>query len=125
MACDIPCRMDCVVSEWTVWSSCSQSCSNKNADGKQTRSRTVLALAGEGGKPCPSSQELQEYRLCNDHSCAQLYWETSAWGPCSENTLVAALNVTIGWNGEATCGVGIQTRKVFCIKSHMGQVMTK
>lgn len=78
-----------------------------------------------GGKTCPSSQELQEYRLCNDHSCTQLYWETSAWGSCSENTLVTALNVTIGWNGEATCGVGIQTRKVFCIKSHVGQVMTK
>ncbi|XP_021054219.1 thrombospondin type-1 domain-containing protein 7B [Mus pahari] len=125
MACEIPCRMDCVVSEWTVWSSCSQSCSNKNSDGKQTRSRSILALAGEGGKPCPSAQELQEYRLCNDHSCTQLYWETSAWGSCSENTLVTALNVTIGWNGEATCGVGIQTRKVFCIKSHVGQVMTK
>lgn len=78
-----------------------------------------------GGKPCPSSQELQEHRLCNDHSCTQLYWETSAWAPCSENTLVTTLNVTIGWNGEATCGVGIQTRRVFCIKSHVGQVMTK
>lgn len=48
MTCDIPCRMDCVLSEWTVWSSCSQSCSNKNSDGKQMRSRTILALAGEG-----------------------------------------------------------------------------
>ncbi|XP_066202247.1 thrombospondin type-1 domain-containing protein 7B [Saccopteryx leptura] len=125
MACEIPCRMDCVVSEWTEWSSCSQSCSNKNSEGKQTRSRTILALAGEGGKPCPPSQDLQEYRLCNDHSCMQLYWETSSWGPCSEDTLVTALNATIGWNGEATCGVGIQTRKVFCVKSHVGQVMNK
>jgi hypothetical protein len=55
----------------------------------------------------------------------QLYWETSPWGPCSENTLVTALNATIGWNGEATCGVGIQTRRVFCVKSHVGQVMSK
>ncbi|XP_010328810.3 thrombospondin type-1 domain-containing protein 7B [Saimiri boliviensis] len=124
-ACEIPCRMDCVVSEWTEWSSCSQSCSNKNSDGKQTRSRTILALAGEGGKPCPPSQSLQEHRLCNDHSCIQLHWETSPWGPCSEDTLVTALNATIGWNGEATCGVGIQTRRVFCVKSHVGQVMTK
>ncbi|XP_005315890.2 thrombospondin type-1 domain-containing protein 7B isoform X1 [Ictidomys tridecemlineatus] len=125
MACEIPCRMDCVVSEWTVWSSCSQSCSNKNSDGKQTRSRSILALAGEGGKPCPPSQALQEYRVCNDHPCMQLYWETSPWGPCLENTLVTALNATVGWNGEATCGVGIQTRRVFCVKSHVGQVMTK
>uniref|UniRef100_A0A5F9DSJ3 Thrombospondin type-1 domain-containing protein 7B n=1 Tax=Oryctolagus cuniculus TaxID=9986 RepID=A0A5F9DSJ3_RABIT len=125
MTCNIPCRMDCVVSEWTVWSSCSQSCSNKNSDGKQMRSRTILALAGEGGKPCPPSQALQEHRLCHDHSCMQLYWETMPWGPCSENTLVTALNATIGWNGEATCGVGIQMRKVFCVKSHVGQVMNK
>ncbi|XP_004626441.1 thrombospondin type-1 domain-containing protein 7B [Octodon degus] len=123
--CEIPCRMDCVVSEWTLWSSCSQSCSNKNSDGKQTRSRYILALAGEGGKPCPPSQALQEYRLCNDHSCMQLYWETAPWGPCSENTLVTAPNATIGWNGKATCGVGIQTRRVYCVKSHVGQVMTK
>ncbi|KAM5279638.1 thrombospondin type-1 domain-containing protein 7B [Ctenodactylus gundi] len=125
MNCEIPCRMDCVVSQWTMWSSCSQSCSNKNSEGKQIRTRSILALAGEGGKPCPPSQALQEYRLCNDHSCMQLYWETSPWGPCSENTVVTALNATIGWNGEATCGVGIQTRKVFCVKSHVGQVMTK
>ncbi|XP_024099324.3 thrombospondin type-1 domain-containing protein 7B [Pongo abelii] len=124
-ACEIPCRMDCVLSEWTEWSSCSQSCSNKNSDGKQTRARTILALAGEGGKPCPPSQALQEHRLCNDHSCMQLHWETSPWGPCSEDALVTALNATIGWNGEATCGVGIQTRRVFCVKSHVGQVMTK
>ncbi|XP_071072572.1 thrombospondin type-1 domain-containing protein 7B isoform X2 [Dasypus novemcinctus] len=125
MACEIPCRMDCVVSEWMEWSSCSQSCSYKNSDGKQTRSRTILALAGEGGKPCPPGQALQEYRLCNDHSCMQLSWETSPWGPCSEDTLVTALNATIGWNGEARCGVGIQMRRVFCVKSHVGQVMTK
>ncbi|XP_015415776.1 PREDICTED: thrombospondin type-1 domain-containing protein 7B-like, partial [Myotis davidii] len=124
-ACEIPCRMDCVVGEWTEWSSCSQSCSNKNSDGKQTRSRTILALAGEGGKPCPPSQALQEYRSCNDHSCMQLYWDTSPWGLCTEDTLGTALNATIGWNGEAACGVGIQTRKVFCVKSHVGQVMTK
>lgn len=86
---------------------------------------SFFLLIFAGGKPCPPSQALQEYRSCNDHSCMQLYWETSPWGPCSEDTLVTALNATIGWNGEATCGVGIQTRRVFCVKSHVGQVMTK
>ncbi|XP_045154839.1 thrombospondin type-1 domain-containing protein 7B [Echinops telfairi] len=125
MACEIPCHMDCVVSEWTKWTACSQSCTNKNSDGTQRRSRIILALAGEGGKPCPPSQALQEQRLCSGHSCVQLYWETSPWGPCLEGTLVPSLNATIGWNGGATCGVGFQTRRVFCVKSHVGQVMAK
>nr|XP_045006889.1 thrombospondin type-1 domain-containing protein 7B isoform X3 [Jaculus jaculus] len=125
VACELPCRMDCAVSEWTVWSPCSQSCSNKNSEGKQSRSRSILALGGEGGKPCPPVQALQEYRLCNDHSCMQLYWETTPWGPCAENTLITALNATIGWNGQATCGVGIQTRRAFCVRSNLGQVMAK
>lgn len=104
----------------------------KTAEITKTRTATtattmsyLLFLFLAGGKPCPPSQALQEHRLCNDHSCMQLYWETSPWGPCSEDTLVTALNATIGWNGEATCGVGIQTRRVFCVKSHVGQVMTK
>lgn len=78
-----------------------------------------------GGKLCPPSRALQEYRFCNDHPCTQFYWEASPWGPCSEDTLVTALNATISWNGEATCGVGIQTRKVLCMKNSSGQVMNK
>ncbi|XP_077176308.1 thrombospondin type-1 domain-containing protein 7B isoform X2 [Paroedura picta] len=124
-ACEVPCGMDCVVTEWSQWSSCSHSCSSKNAEGKQSRTRYILALQGEGGKACPPSHALQEHRLCNDHSCNQVYWETSAWSPCSENTLITAVNATIYWNGETTCGVGIQTRKVFCVKNNSGQVPAK
>ncbi|XP_048340453.1 thrombospondin type-1 domain-containing protein 7B [Sphaerodactylus townsendi] len=123
--CEVPCGRDCVVTEWSQWSSCSHSCSGKNAEGKQSRTRSILALPGEGGKACPSSQALQEYRSCNDHSCNQVYWETSVWNPCSENTLITSLNATINWNGEATCGMGIQTRKVFCVKNNSGQVPAK
>ncbi|XP_026503553.1 thrombospondin type-1 domain-containing protein 7B [Terrapene carolina triunguis] len=125
MVCEVPCTMDCVVNDWSEWSSCSHSCSSKNAEGKQSRTKSILALPGEGGKPCPPHRALQEYRLCNDHICTQLYWETSPWGPCSEDTLVTALNATISWNGEATCGVGMQTRKVFCVKNNFGQVTNK
>ncbi|NXP12520.1 THS7B protein, partial [Thinocorus orbignyianus] len=125
VACEIPCATDCVISEWSPWSSCSHSCSSKNAEGSQSRSRSILALPAEGGKACPPDRALQEHRACNDHPCVHFFWETSPWSSCSEDALVTALNATINWSGEATCGVGIQTRKVFCMKSSSGQVTPK
>ncbi|XP_069717652.1 thrombospondin type-1 domain-containing protein 7B isoform X1 [Phaenicophaeus curvirostris] len=125
VACEIPCATDCVISEWSPWSLCSHSCSSKNAEGTQSRSRSILALPAEGGKACPPDRALQEHRACNDHPCVHFFWETSPWSSCSESALVTALNATINWSREATCGVGIQTRKVFCMKSNSGQVMHK
>uniref|UniRef100_A0A6J0SKF4 Thrombospondin type-1 domain-containing protein 7B n=1 Tax=Pogona vitticeps TaxID=103695 RepID=A0A6J0SKF4_9SAUR len=125
VTCEVPCGMDCVVTEWSQWSPCSHSCSSKNAEGRQRRMRRILALPGEGGKPCPPTRALQEHRVCNEHSCNLVYWEMSVWSPCSENILITALNATINWNGEATCGVGMQTRKVFCMKSNSGQIPAK
>ncbi|XP_067891134.1 thrombospondin type-1 domain-containing protein 7B isoform X2 [Heterodontus francisci] len=123
--CEVPCPTDCVLSEWSEWSVCSRSCSSKNAEGRQSRTRTIIALAGEGGKPCPSSRALQEWRSCNEHGCTVFYWDTSPWGPCTEDTLVMALNATVSWNGEATCSVGMQTRQVLCMKSKVGHVTPK
>lgn len=77
-----------------------------------------------GGKACPPDRVLQEHRACNDHPCVHFYWETSPWSSCSEDSLVA-LNATFSWSGEATCGVGIQTRKVSCMKSSSGHVTPK
>uniref|UniRef100_A0A8C5TQ57 Thrombospondin type-1 domain-containing protein 7A n=1 Tax=Malurus cyaneus samueli TaxID=2593467 RepID=A0A8C5TQ57_9PASS len=125
--CEVPCARDCVVSEWSPWSPCSHSCSSKNAEGTQSRSRSILALPAQGecGKACPPEQALQEQRACNDHPCVHFFWETSPWSSCSEDVLGTALNATVSWSGEATCGVGIQTRKVFCMKSSSGQVTAK
>ncbi|XP_072730524.1 thrombospondin type-1 domain-containing protein 7B isoform X4 [Ciconia boyciana] len=125
VACEIPCATDCVISEWSPWSPCSHSCSSKNAEGSQSRSRSILALPAEGGRACPPDRALQEHRACNGHPCVHFFWETSPWSPCSKDALVTALNATINWSGEAACGVGIQTRKVFCMKSSSGQVTPK
>ncbi|XP_043550004.1 thrombospondin type-1 domain-containing protein 7B [Chiloscyllium plagiosum] len=123
--CKVPCPSDCVLSEWSEWSVCSRSCSSKNAEGKQSRTRYIIALAGDGGNPCPGSHALQEWRSCNEHSCMVFYWDTSPWCPCREDTAVMSLNATISWNNEATCSVGIQTRRVLCMKSKFGHVTPK
>ncbi|XP_015490887.1 thrombospondin type-1 domain-containing protein 7B [Parus major] len=125
VACEVPCARDCVVSEWSPWSPCSHSCSSKNAEGTQSRSRSILALPAEGGKACPPERSLQEQRVCNEHLCVRFFWEASPWSSCSEHVPGAAPNATASWSGETTCGVGIQTRKIFCRKSSSGQVAPK
>ncbi|XP_048455532.1 thrombospondin type-1 domain-containing protein 7B [Rhincodon typus] len=123
--CTVPCPSDCILSEWSEWSVCSRSCSSKNAEGKQSRTRYIIAVAGEGGNPCPGSHTLQEWRSCNEHGCMVFYWDTSPWGPCTEDTAVMSLNATISWNNKATCSVGMQTRWALCMKSKFGHVSPK
>ncbi|MGH0170102.1 UNVERIFIED_CONTAM: hypothetical protein FKN15_062344 [Acipenser sinensis] len=125
LPCEVPCPMDCVLSYWSAWGGFSHSCSSKNAEGKQSRKRLILALPGEDGKPCPLASALEEWRLCNDHPCTVFFWEVSPWASCIEDTSMTTLNATSNWNGKPTCAVGIQTRKVICMKVNVGQVISK
>ena len=54
---------DCIVSEWSPWSSCSKTCGG----GTKTRTRGILNKAKNEGKPCPSV--LKQERKCNIHAC--------------------------------------------------------
>ena len=56
------CPIDCVVSDWSEWSSCSKQCDG----GKQSRTRTIKMNPSNGGAVCPSLKEEQE---CNKQSC--------------------------------------------------------
>ncbi|MBN3284286.1 THS7A protein, partial [Polyodon spathula] len=125
IVCEVPCPKDCVLSAWSKWSSCSHTCSGKTTEGKQTRARSILAYAGEGGVQCPNSSALQEVRSCNDHPCTVYHWQTGTWGHCIEDPSVSTINSTASWSSESTCSVGMQTRKVICVRVNVGQVPPK
>lgn len=76
------------------------------------------------GKACPAGPALEQWRVCNDHPCVVFHWEASAWGPCIEDTSMA-LNGTSLQNGTITCAVGVQIRKVICVKMNAGPVVNK
>ncbi|XP_047457726.1 thrombospondin type-1 domain-containing protein 7B isoform X2 [Mugil cephalus] len=123
-SCEVPCSADCVVGSWSPWSACSHSCATKTAEGRQSRTRTVLAIPGKGGKACPAPPALEEWRVCNDHPCMIFYWEASAWGPCIEDTSLD-LNGSALWNESSSCAAGVQIRKVSCMKTNAGPVINK
>ncbi|KAG8443081.1 hypothetical protein GDO86_011775 [Hymenochirus boettgeri] len=122
--CEVPCPKDCVLSMWSEWTSCSHTCSGKTTEGRQTRARSILAYSGDGGVPCPESNALQEIRSCNEHPCTVYHWQTGAWGQCTEDVTVSTFNAS-NWNGEASCALGMQTRKVICVRVNVGQVGPK
>ncbi|XP_034747291.1 thrombospondin type-1 domain-containing protein 7A isoform X2 [Etheostoma cragini] len=126
--CGVPCPKDCALSPWTHWSLCSHTCSGKNTEGKQTRARSILAYnAGEGGIQCPNISALQEVRNCNDHPCTVYHWQTGSWGQCIEDSSIPSTNTSVGRTrgDDASCSVGMQTRKVICVRVNVGQVPPK
>ncbi|KRZ35697.1 Spondin-1, partial [Trichinella pseudospiralis] len=82
--------VDCVVSGWSDWSECSQTCGR----GRRERVRTVVTPARNGGQPCPV--DLVEKARCRLRPCAIVcrigHW--SEWSACSAN-----------------CGTGVQMRQ--------------
>ncbi|XP_024919574.1 thrombospondin type-1 domain-containing protein 7B [Cynoglossus semilaevis] len=124
LLCEVPCEEDCVIGSWSSWSSCSHSCSTKTSEGRQSRTRSVLAVPGQGGKACPAAPALEEWKVCNDHPCVVYHWEASVWGPCIQDTSMY-FNGTGGLGGAPPCAVGVQIRKVSCVKTNVGPVINK
>merc|ERR1711871_1529288 len=92
-----PCPIDCVLSEWSTWGTCSQICGG----GNQTRHKEVLIGAAHGGTDCT---EMHDVKTCNTQECNPCeidnsemqectYSSFSEWGLCSK-----------------ACGGGISTR---------------
>lgn len=88
-----PFPVDCKVSEWGNWESCSASCGG----GTQIKRRFITQNPAGPVAPCP---HLTEQQSCNTHQCSTncVAGPWTAWSQCS-----------------ATCGGGIQsrTRQVF------------
>ncbi|XP_022099508.1 thrombospondin type-1 domain-containing protein 7A-like [Acanthaster planci] len=94
-SCDVPCPVDCIVSEWIDWSPCTQAC----GQGIRTRLRNIQQQSVHGGRDCP---HLIDSMICMEMPCAQLEWEVSQWGPCESI------------DPRSNCGSGAQTRRVSC-----------
>jgi hypothetical protein len=73
-----PCPVDCVVSEWGSWLTCSKACGG----GEQSQTRTVVTPAAYGGKACPVLSQSQQ---CNSQPCPVncVVSDWSAFGECS------------------------------------------
>ncbi|GAB1603748.1 thrombospondin type-1 domain-containing protein 7A-like, partial [Argonauta hians] len=73
--CHMSCPQDCIVTEWSLWSSC-DTCAFVN----KTRTRIVVVPPSIGGKPCPV---LSEMRPCPE--CIDSYtFNIGPWRKCME-----------------------------------------
>jgi len=79
---DFHCPVNCTVSAWSEWSSCSKSCHWGNP-GQIRRGRDVLTQPTYGGASCPV---LDDTKTCNDFpcpvDCKVRAW--SLWSSCSK-----------------------------------------
>lgn len=83
-----PCPTDCAIGEWGNWTNCSNLCDG----GQRSRRRTVQTFPFGGGKPCPSTVDMEACNMqpCDD-GCTYEGWKS--WGSCSK-----------------ACGGGVRTR---------------
>jgi len=83
------CPVNCVMSPWSDWSSCTKTC----ADGEQTRARFAAIETAFGGRACSHKDETRD---CNDRPCPT-HCTVSVWSTWTACTL--------------TCGLGNQRRE--------------
>lgn len=79
-ACLIPCPQDCVVSEYSPWTSCSKTCGT----GLRNRVRSVVVPPLFGGALCPNLTEFQSCKLGPCTGPEGMYsLRVGPWSPCA------------------------------------------
>ncbi|XP_051957566.1 thrombospondin type-1 domain-containing protein 7B [Xyrauchen texanus] len=92
--CEVGCPVNCLLTEWSIWSECSHTCGSQS---HMTRSRVVVQPAGEGGRPCPS--QLSQTRPCPIRPCYS--WRLGDWSSCRVE--------------GADCGESVSQREMSCM----------
>lgn len=127
--CHIPCPNDCVVSEWSQWSSCSETCGGHM--GNQMRMRHIVVA----GLACPyNDTDLLETRSCSsDEDCVRtiyytepLDWEecvpvtddlSSSSSPTSDSQSPTTDSQLYEFGGGSSCGeMGTRNRTSVCMR---------
>jgi hypothetical protein len=96
------CPVDCVLDDWSAWSSCSADCGG----GVRSQSREVKTTPEHGGEPCGETSKTES---CNIQAC-DVPCELSAWtgwGVCSKacdgGSLTRVKTVATPAIGQGTC----------------------
>jgi hypothetical protein len=101
------CPIDCVVSAWEAWSSCSTTCGG----GTRSHSRDITGTHAFGGVECPAAADLTESEPCETQPCPVdcVMGDWSAYDSCTltcgtgSNTRTRTVE-TYPQHGGATCG---------------------
>jgi len=102
-----PCPVDCLVSQFGQWTTCSRSCGT----GEHARRRTIRRDVAHGGKECPHQLEM---RKCNKHDCP-IDCEVSAWNVTTSDWSNQGY---LDQNCDQTCGGGLSDRSRTVTRTH-------
>jgi len=104
------CPVSCSMSAWSGWSKCTKECES----GVQSKTRSILVKAKNGGAGCDS---VQEERSCNTGSCDRdcTLQDWSDWAPCSMacggGLTKRSRSVLVPIRGQGKCPTATSSRR--------------
>ena len=110
LTCTTPCPVNCEISQWTPYGSCSKTC----GAGLQEERRTVLVEPKNDGLPCPTELVRQSY--CNLVNCEKRCYATNWFNSsdCSTTCGVGTITQRRNFVGE-DCTEEWETRQTVCV----------